>query len=102
METQSQVTYFNRHESMDSETRHKILDLISDLQIIENCSAGNVINMLYGSFDGYDYSDEILGQHTLLNSLNDGGNNQLVKEILAIVSIINSYPRTAQPNNNRF
>ena len=102
METQTQVTYFNRHESMDSDTRHKIMDLISDLQIIENCSAGNVINMLYGAFDGYDYSDEIRAQHTLLNALNDGGNNHIVNEILNIASMIEKYPRTAEPNNNQF
>jgi len=48
---------------------------------------------MYGLFDGYDYSDEILGQHTLLNSLNDGGNTGIVKEILDIVAIIKSYPK---------
>lgn len=101
METQTQVTYFNRHESMDSDTRHKIMDLISDLQIIENCSAGNVINMLYGSFDGFDYSERIK-KDQLLTQLNNGGNAHLAMKILIITSKIEKYPRTAGPNNNQF
>ena len=87
---------------MESETRRMILDLISDLQIIDNCNSFNMINMLYGLFDGYDYSDQIRGQHTLLNALNDGGNNQIVNEILNVASMIEKYPRTTNPNNNNF
>ena len=101
-QTKSQITYFNRHESMNSDTRRKILDLISDLSIIENCNANSTINMLYGLFDGFDYSDELLAQHTLLNSLNDGGNTGLVKEILSVATIIKSYPKTIEPNNSNF
>jgi len=97
-----EITYFNRHESMSSDTRHRIMDLVSDLQITENCNANSVINMLYGLFDGYDYSDQILAQHTLLNGLNDGGNNHLVNEVLAITAIVKSYPRTLEPNHNIF
>ena len=98
--TLQSLTYFNRHESMDSTTRSKVLDLISDLQITENCNADSTINMLYGLYDGYDYGDQILAQHTLLNCLNDGGNTRLVNEILAIVAIVKDYPRTEHPNNN--
>lgn len=99
METQTKVTYFNRHESMDSATPSKILDLIGDLHIIKNCNAHSVINMLYGVFDGYDYSEKIKEDH-LLTQLTNGGNDSLVKEILAITTIIESYPRTNEPNNN--
>lgn len=85
------IPRFNRQESMDSVTRDRILDLISDLKIIERCDPRSVINMLYGAFDGYDYSDEICAQHDLLNSLNNGGNTHIVNEILAIAAIIKSY-----------
>lgn len=99
-------TAFNRYESMDSATQRRILDLISDLSIIENCNAGPTINYLYGAFDsnapgasdGLDYGDMILAQHTFLNSLNNGGNTGLVNEILAIVAILKTYPRHATPN----
>jgi len=83
---------FNRHENMDSATRGRILDLISDLEIIERCNPRNVINMLYGAFDGYDYSEQIL-QDKLLIQLTDGGNTSLVKEIQTIATIIKSYPK---------
>lgn len=96
------TTFFNRHNSMDSQTRSRIMDLISDLQITENCNPDNVINMLYGAFDGYDYSDEILGQHILINSLNDGGNTALVNQILSVAATISKYPRTQEPNGNSF
>ena len=96
------TTFFNRHNSMDSQTRSRIMDLISDLQITGNCNPDNVINMLYGAFDGYDYSDEILGQHILINSLNDGGNTALVNQILSVAATISKYPRTEQPNGNQF
>ena len=94
-------TFFNRHNSMDSLTRNRILDLTTDLQIIENCPTSEVINMLYGSFDGYDYSERIK-IHPVIESLNDGGNSYLVKEILDVVSIIEQYPRTQEPNSNSF
>ena len=83
---------FNRHEQMDSYTRGRILDLISDLSITENCNANGVINMLYGAFDGYDYSALIM-EDNLLNELHNGGNDHLVREITAIAQIIQSYKK---------
>jgi hypothetical protein len=80
---------------MDSATRRRILDLLSDLSILENCPAASTINWLYGAFDGFDYGDSILAQHTLLNGLNAAGNGHIVNEILAIVAIIKNYPRVA-------
>jgi len=86
------IERFNRHENMNVDTRHRILDLIFDLSIIENCKADNTINMLYGLFDGYDYSMHIESDN-LINQLTKGGNTGLVKEIFEITAIIKSYPR---------
>lgn len=96
-----ETTFFNRHNSMDSLTRNRIMDLISDLQIIENCPSFELINMLYGAFDGYDYSERIK-VNPAIESLNAGGNTYLANEILEIASIIEQYPRTEQPNGNVF
>lgn len=96
-----ETTFFNRHISMDSETRTRISDLITDLQIIENCPSMNLINMLYGSFDGYNYSKRIKIDPAV-ESLKSGGNSYLANEILDIASIIEQYPRTEQPNGNVF
>jgi len=82
---------FNRHQYMTASTRKEILDLISDLEIIENCKQNRVINYLYGSFDGYNYSKQILND-SLLVELENGGNSHLVERIKKITNIINSYP----------
>ena len=48
---------FNRHENMKEVTRTVILHLIRKSVIREN---EELINMLYGLFDGYDYTDAIM------------------------------------------
>ena len=101
METITKPTFFNRHESMNSETRSAIMDLISDLSIIENCNPHNVINMLYGSFDGYDYGDRFKND-ILIQQLQDGCNTGLVNQILGVAETISKYTRTEQPNGNQF
>ena len=50
-------TRFNRHESMDSETRKEILDIISEVNLLEMEKAFSFKNMLYGLFDGYLYDE---------------------------------------------
>jgi len=46
-------TRFNRHESMDSETRREIMDLISEIR----SHSSKLTNMMYGLFDGYLYDE---------------------------------------------
>jgi uncharacterized protein with NRDE domain len=50
----SEVIRFDRHSNMDSKTRKVILDLISDIQI-EIEDSFELVNSLYGLFDGYNY-----------------------------------------------
>ena len=101
METLEKTTYFNRHESMSSETRTQIMDLISDLMITERCNPRTVINMLYGTFDGYDYGD-CFKTDILIQELRDGGNTGLVSQILDVAETISKYIRTSEPNGNQF
>ena len=50
----SEVIRFDRHANMDSKTRKTVLDLISDIEIkIED--SFELVNSLYGLFDGYNY-----------------------------------------------
>ena len=50
----NEVIRFDRHSNMDSKTRKAILDLISDIQTqIED--SFELVNSLYGLFDGYNY-----------------------------------------------
>lgn len=95
------ITYFNRHESMDSETRKMILSTINDLY---DCPLGHstftMQNWLYGSFDGYDYSDIAIFSHELASITNV--DPDLGSKISEIFGIIEKYPRTKSPNNNQF
>jgi hypothetical protein len=50
----SEVIRFDRHTNMDSKTRKAILDLIVDIQI-EIEDSFELVNSLYGLFDGYNY-----------------------------------------------
>jgi hypothetical protein len=101
IQTQPQITFFNRHESMDSETRRMILDAINDLH---DCPLGHstftMENWLYGSFDGYDYSDAAIVSQEL--SSITAVDVELGTKISEIFGIIKNYPRTANPNNNNF
>ena len=101
IQTKPEITYFNRHESMDSETRRMILDVINDLY---ECPLGHstftMQNWLYGSFDGYDYSDVAIFSHELASITHV--DTDLAVKITDIFAIIEKYPRTANPNNNNF
>ena len=96
-----QITYFNRHESMNSETRSKILDLINDLY---ECPLGHstiiIQNWLYGSFDGYDYSAVAMNSHELKSVRNV--DPVLATKISKIFYMISKYKRTVEANNNQF
>ena len=55
-----EIRRFNRHENMSSEVRKKILEIITELHDIDSFNVNPVINMLYGFFDGYDYTEKII------------------------------------------
>lgn len=92
-----QITYFNRHKSMDSETRTMILDTIRDL---DYCPLGHstfiVQNWLYGTFDGYDYSEVAIPSHELAAITHVDAD--LGAKISEIFSIIEKYPRIENSN----
>ncbi len=50
--------------------------------------------MLYGAFDGYDYS-ELIVQDELIRQLTNGGNIAIVMEIENVAEIVKSYPKYA-------
>lgn len=101
IQTEPQITYFNRHESMDSETRRMILDVIVDLHDCPLGPSTSVMeNWLYGAFDGYDYSDAVIFSYELASITHV--DSELGAKISEIFGIIEKYPRTASPNNNNF
>lgn len=107
MITTDQITYFNRHQSMDSETRSFILDTIRELRYITYTDESGkkkyfnrLENWLYGTFDGYDYSEFAITSKEL--AILTHINSDLGARISEIFGIIEKYPRTNQPNNNIF
>jgi hypothetical protein len=99
IQTQPQITFFNRHESMDSKTRQMILHTITDLHDCPLSPSASVMeNWLYGAFDGYDYSDIAIYSHELATITHV--DSELGARISEIFGIIEKYPRTTQPNCN--
>jgi hypothetical protein len=96
-----QITYFNRHQSMDSKTRKMILHTINDLSDCPlSISTSIVENWLYGSFDGYDYSQIALRSVELTSiTIADPQLGETIKEIFQMIS---KYPKTTEPNGNQF
>ena len=87
-----EIMTFNRHTQMNDNTREEILDLITDLQITDDVNPKRVINYLFGLFDGYDYSDLILGDD-LLKELKQMGENDLIDRISDIALTIKGYEK---------
>ena len=86
-----EIRRFNRHENMSSETRGLILEAIGKLTL---CPLGHstfvVENWLFGSFDGYDYSEYAITS-TELASITEV-DPTLGAKITEIFMLVNSYP----------
>jgi len=86
-----EIRKFNRHENMSSETQKLILETINDVAL---CHLGHstfvVENWLFGSFDGYDYSEYAISS-TELASITEV-DPALGAKITEIFTLINSYP----------
>ncbi len=87
------IRTFDRQALMSDSTREEILDLITDLQITENCNQRSMINYLYGLFDGYDYSDLILSD-PLLQELDNGGNSHITDRLAVIAYTVKGYKKS--------
>ena len=86
-----EIRRFNRHENMSSETRGLILNVIRELDECPlSVSTFTVENWLFGSFDGYDYSEYAITS-TELASITEV-DPALGNKIKEIFTLINSYP----------
>ena len=88
-------TQFNRHESMNSETREEIMNLIKEVRLyrydLQKKSkdvnvAASIENSLYGLFDGYLYDS------LQLNALKC--HPYLAAKIVRIYHICSMYPKS--------
>jgi len=86
------MKYFNRHECMGKETLRSIGEATMDLFSVDGVSPfGGVGNMLYGLYDGFDYSDKIRS-HEDMNIIKRE-NLDLYEKILNICKDIDTYPK---------
>lgn len=86
------MKYFNRHECMKRETLSSISKVISDLFLIDGISPfGGISNMLYGLYDGFDYSDKIRS-HKEMEIIKEQ-RMDLYENILNICKKIDTYPK---------
>jgi len=63
----AKATRFDRHENMDSETRGEIMDLIIKFKLSE-FGDFDLVNSLYGLFDGYFYEDTLKKHQKVIES----------------------------------
>ena len=77
-------TRFNRHESMDAETRTEIMKIIRELIDFDNTR--KLENYMYGLFDGYLYSEI---QIEALQLPTESGSR-----IMRVFDICNRYPKS--------
>jgi len=83
-----EITRFDRHESMNDETRSEILQIIRTLSFSDD-SSFKLENYLYGLFDGYDYTPFILNSEDFKN-IKD---KELTDRVTKILDEVNKYPR---------
>ena len=68
------MKYFNRHECMGKETLRSIGEATTELFGVDGVSPfGGVSNMLYGLYDGFDYSDKIRSHEEMLQINKENG-----------------------------
>lgn len=94
-------TNFDRHANMESETRRSILDLIEDVYLLKyelgknkaNEEDGTVlndlINSLYGLFDGYLYDDLLIKLSVYVKHKKGDS----AKKVTSIFNEVSNYPK---------
>ena len=89
------MKYFNRHECMGRETIRSIGEATTDLFLVEGVSSfGGVSNMLYGLYDGFDYSDKIRSHEEMV--IIKEQKIDLYNKILNICKDIDTYPKHSE------
>ena len=74
---------FDRHTNMSSETRNEILDIIGE---VDFNTGFDLMNMLYGLFDGYLYDE-------LLPLVTKHPDQLLYNRVKKVVSTVKKYPK---------
>ena len=74
---------FDRHANMTSETRREIMDILKE---VDFNTGFDLMNMLYGLFDGYLYDE-------LLPLVTKHPDQLLYNRVKRVVSTVKKYPK---------
>ena len=80
---------------MSAETRRSILEAITELYSIDG-NMFSLSNMLYGLFDGFDYSTQIASSTQM--EIVEKQNVPLYKKIMEFCRTIQTYPKSETHN----
>lgn len=83
-----EISRFDRHKNMDSDTLNEVLQIIKELRSEEGRMMGYLENYLYGLFDGYDYS----GTEPFKEAMKNVKSESLKKRIIAVYDKVGKYP----------
>jgi hypothetical protein len=85
-------TKFDRHENMNEDVRHEIMNLIKDIRYDEtlddNDNMFHLENMLYGMFDGYLYENVQMYALELPSNLEE--------RVMTVYNTCKTYPKLKQ------
>lgn len=85
------MKYFNRHTEMSPQTLKTIMEAINGVMLSGAPDSFNLVNMLYGLFDGFDYTAEILSD-PLMKSLQKS-HIEIYNKISGVCEEIQGYPK---------
>ena len=85
------MKYFNRHAEMPPQTLRTIMDSINGVMLSEEKDTFTLVNMLYGLFDGFDYTEKILTD-PVMKSL-EKSNSEVYNKITEVCEEIKGYPK---------
>ena len=85
------MKYFNRHAEMPPQTLRTIMDSINGVMLSGAPDSFTLVNMLYGLFDGFDYTEKILADPTM-ESLKSS-NSEVYNKITEVCEEIKGYPK---------
>ena len=87
-----EITFFDRHKWMTDELHTEIMDCISELHF-SDCSTHALQNWLFGFFDGFNYSKQIVSSLQFRDLIAE--NFDLASRIAAVALECASFPKQA-------
>lgn len=79
---------FDRHANMDVDMLSKIGNIINQVQLLNIEDKFNILNSLYGLYDGYYYKDELSNFQDSIES----DHPKIHESLKSVLEVIETYP----------